>query len=133
MRYKFYVTLVISAFICLAAGCVFGQNNIDVKDLKNASPEKRAQFQTEMMKSRLDLDNGQLAKVQGINLKYAQKFQPIIKSSDNRLSKMKQAMALQEQKDKELELVFTKTQFSKYKEFEQELRKRMKAKMNGSN
>jgi hypothetical protein len=131
MRYKFYITLVISAFICSAAGCVFGQNNI--KDLKNASPEQRAQFQTDMMKSKLKLDPAQLLKVQDINLKYAQKFQPIIKSSDSRFSKMKQAMALQEQKDKELETIFTKNQFSEYKEFEQELKSKMRAKMSGSN
>ena len=96
-------------------------------DIKNSTPEQRAAFQTNLMKTKLNLDAAQLAKVTDVNLRYAQKFQPIIKSDDSRFSKMRQAKALQAQKDKELQAIFTKDQFKQYQDFEQELKSKMMA------
>ncbi len=98
-------------------------------DFKNSTPEQRAQFQTEMMKSKLKLDAAQEAKVQAINLKYAGKMQAIIKSDDGRFSKMKQARSLQEAKDNELKAVFNATQYKQYKDFEEEMKEKLKEKM----
>jgi hypothetical protein len=81
-----------------------------------------------MMKSKLKLDTQQMVKVRAINIKYALKFQPIIKSDDSRFSKLKQAMALQGQKDDELKGVFTDAQFKQYKDFENDMRKKMQSK-----
>jgi hypothetical protein len=122
-----YFVLLAMLMACFGVGCVHAQSNADIRNLKNATPGQRAAFQTKMMKDKLKLDAGQVTKAQAINLKYAQKFQPIIKSTDNRFSKMKQAMALQKQKDQELQGVFTKEQFSQYQAFEAEMRSKMRA------
>jgi hypothetical protein len=110
------------------SGCVRAQDGME--KLKNSTPEQRAAYQTKLMQEKLKLDPGQLKKVEAINLKYPQKFQPIIKSSDSRMSKMKQAKALQEQKDMELKVAFTKDQFTQYQAFERELRSKLRARMN---
>jgi hypothetical protein len=101
------------------------QDQEKLQQLKNATPEQRAEFQTNMMKSKLNLEGPQLAQVSAINLKYAQLFQPIMKGDDSRFSKMRKAKALQAQKDKELQGVFTKDQYKLYEDFEQELRSKM--------
>jgi predicted nucleic acid binding AN1-type Zn finger protein len=98
-------------------------------DLKNKTPEQRAAFQTSMMKSKLNLDSGQAAKVQAINLKYAQKYEPIIKSDDSRFSRFRQAKALQKAKDAELKTVFTASQYKQYQDFEAEMKDKLKDKM----
>jgi hypothetical protein len=98
-------------------------------DLKNKTPEQRAAFQTSMMKSKLNLDSDQATKVQAINLKYAQKFEPIIKSDDSRFSRFRQAKALQKAKDAELKTVFTASQYKQYQDFEAEMKDKLKDKM----
>jgi len=100
-----------------------------MQQLKNATPEQRAGFQTNMMKTKLNLQEPQLTKVAAINLKYARLFQPILKSDEGRFSKLKKAKALQEQKDNELQGVFTKEQYKQYEDFEQELKSKMMAAM----
>jgi hypothetical protein len=109
------------------SGCVRAQDGMG--KLKNSTPEQRAAFQTKLMTEKLNLNTIQAKKVEDINLKYAEKFQPIIKSSGSRISKMKQAKALQAQKDTELQTVFTKDQFAQYQAFEQELKSKMMARM----
>lgn len=98
-------------------------------DFKNKTPEQRATFQTDMMKNKLNLDSDQAAKVQAINLKYAQKFEPIIKSDDSRFSRLRQARALQKTKDAELKMVFTSSQYKQYQDFEAEMKEKLKDKM----
>jgi hypothetical protein len=97
--------------------------------LRNASPEKRAEFQSKMMKSKLDLNDGQVKKVQEINLKYAKLFEPILKSKEPSDKRIKLATGIQESKDKELQTVFNKDQFKTYKEFEEKLKSKMMARL----
>jgi hypothetical protein len=130
MRCKFYIAIAIVLVTLLTTGNANAQPGI--RDFKNSTPDQRAQFQTLMMKRKLNLDAGQLNKVQTINLKYAQKFQPIIKSTGSRLSKLKQAMALQKQKDQELQTVFTKDQYSQYQAFEAQLSSKLSAHLTDS-
>jgi len=104
-----------------------------LQKLKNATPEQRAAFQTKLMKEKLSLDPAQLSKVSSINLKYAQKFQPLLKSDESRFSKIRLAKALMAQKDKELRAVFTKRQFEVYSAVEQEIREKLKSQMKEQN
>lgn len=97
----------------------------DMDKLKNSTPEKRAQFQTELMKTKLNLDSGQVLKVQAINLAYAKKMEPVLKGDGGRLSKFKQARAIQSAKEGELKAVFTPDQYKKYKAFEDEMKTKM--------
>jgi len=125
-RYSFCNALLIG-FLACASACSFGQGKL--KDLKNSTPQQRAEFQTKRMESKLGLDPAQVKKVSAINLKYAEKFQPIIVSKDDRATKIKQVTTLQSQKDHELQAVFTKQQFAEYQQFEKTLRSRMMARM----
>lgn len=96
---------------------------------KAMTPQQRADFQTGMMLDKLKLGSQQLAKVKVVNLKYALKFQPILMSDKGRFSKFREFKALQEQKDIELKDIFTTSQFKQYKDFEDDMRKKMKAAM----
>src|SRR5262245_19056412 len=73
--------------------------------LMNTTPDQRATAQTAMMKERLDLTADQLPKIAAINLKYAQKMDPIIKGSSGTLMKMSQMRGVNEEKEAELKEV----------------------------
>ena len=126
---KFYFTLILTVISALVATNLKAQSSM--AGMKNATPAQRAQMQTGMMKSKLKLDTNQVLKVQAINLKYAQKFEPIIKGSDGRMKKMKEAMSLQKQKDAELKQVFTTEQYKQYQDFEQEMKSKMMSRLSG--
>jgi hypothetical protein len=100
---------------------------VNPADLKNKTPEQRAQYQTRLMKSKLGIDTLQIRKVQAINLKYAKKMEPILKSSDSKITRIKLAMELQKAKDAELTAIFTPEQNKKYLAIESELMNKAKA------
>jgi hypothetical protein len=111
----------------------FGTGSVKAQtwgSMKNATPQQRADFQTKMMTSKLDLNPEQVKKVSVINLAYAGKFQPILKGTGDKSARLKQAMALQGQKDKELQQVFDKKQFAQYQDFEQQMKSRMASLVN---
>jgi hypothetical protein len=118
-------------FVCVSIALFFSMpiyaQNIG-KDFKDKTPEERAKFQTDMMKNKLSLKVDQVAKVQAINLSYAEKFDPIIKSNDNKLTRFMRAMDLQKAKDAELKKVFTAEQYKQYEAIESELKAKMKGK-----
>ena len=122
-----YCNALLIGLLTFVSACSFGQGSL--KDFKNTTPGQRAEFQTKMMESKLGLDEAQVKKVSAINLKYAEKFQPLLKSTGDQATKIKQATALQGQKDKELQAVFNKQQFAEYQQFEQKIRSRMMARM----
>ncbi len=100
--------------------------------LKGSSAEERANFQTEWMKEKLHLDANQIQKVKDINLKYALKNEPVMKSSDGKLAKFRQLKANQNDKEAELKQVFSKEQFKQYEELKDELQEKMKERMQNS-
>lgn len=100
---------------------------VNPADLKNKTPEQRAQYQTRLMKSKLGIDTLQIRNVQAINLKYAKKMEPILKSSDSKITRIKLAMELQKAKDAELTAIFTPEQNKKYLAIESELMNKAKA------
>jgi len=128
MNVRCYYNTLFIGLLTLLSACSFGQGSL--KDLKNSTPQRRAEFQTKMMESKLGLDEAQVKKVSVINLKYAEKFQPIIKSKDDQTTKIKQVTTLQGQKDRELQAVFNKQQFAQYQQFEQKIRSRIMARIN---
>ncbi len=99
--------------------------------LKSMTPQERADFQTKMMLDKLKLGNQQLAKVKVVNLKYALKFQPILMSDKGRFSKFRafKTSFARAVKDVELKDIFTTSQFKQYKDFEDDMRKKMKTAM----
>jgi hypothetical protein len=122
---NFYVALLVLSVSNLTSA--FAQNKAN--DLKHKTPEERAKFQTEMMRTKLNLNAQQQSKIEVINLNYAKKFEPIIKSSDRKITRFKQAMSLQKAKDEELKKVFTAGQYQQYEKFKETLKSTLKDKM----
>ncbi|MFS2189768.1 hypothetical protein ACCC92_24040 [Mucilaginibacter sp. Mucisp84] len=96
--------------------------------MQDKTPQERAKFQTEMMKSKLGLDSMQASQVEALNLKYALKNEPILKSDNSKLSKFKQLRSLQKEKESELKKVFTSEQYKQYQDFKEEMKAQLKEK-----
>lgn len=119
------IALTLTLLFVLSGQLVMAQNASAMQD---RTPQERAKFQTEMMKSRLGLDSVQLNQVKAINLKYALKNEPVIKSGDGRLSKFRQIKSSQKEKEAELKTIFTTEQFKQYQAFQDEMKAQMKEK-----
>lgn len=108
--------LMLIAVLFCCAGTVAAQDSL------RTSPEARAKGLTDKMKTELALSDDQYGNVYGINLKYAQKNQTIMKGSGNKLSKFQTLRSQNEAKTKELKAVLTKEQFDKYQKMQKELK-----------
>jgi len=86
----------------------------DMDALKDTTPAERAKAQTAMMTMKIGLTDAEVAKVGPINLKYAEKMDPIIKGSDLPVMKMRAARSLEGQKEGELKAVLTPDQFQQF-------------------
>jgi hypothetical protein len=109
----------------LYAVAVFAQ----MEELRNTTPAQRAKLQTALMKMKLNLAPEQMKKVMGINLKYAQQMDPIIKGSEGKLRKAAQARAIDEAKDNELQTALSGEQYQAYMAYKEEMRQRMVEKL----
>ena len=119
------VTVALTLLLMLAGQLAMAQNASATQD---KTPQERAKFQTTIMKSKLGLDSVQLNRVEAINLKYALKNEPVIKSGDSKLSKFKQLRSSQKEKDAELQKTFTAEQYKQYQASQQEMKARLKEK-----
>jgi len=98
--------------------------------LRSATPEKRAQMLTDMMKTKLALNDAQVRQVSAINLAYALKMEPIIKSDDSKFSKYCKVRPLLAEKDEKLKGAMTADQFAKYQDIKQQMMDQAKKTMN---
>ena len=110
--------------IMLITQCATAQDSGD--GFKNKTPEQRAQLQTNMMKTKLNLDSAQTLLVQDINLKYAKEIDPVLTGDADRMAKFRQMKSIQEKKNKELKAVLSKDQYKQYEELEEEMKKKFK-------
>jgi hypothetical protein len=90
-----------------------------------STPEERARFQTEWMKMNLKLSDNQLTQVAQVNLTYAQKIEEV-KNISSKISKLKKAKSIMDEKDGVLKKILTKDQFQIYSDKKEELRNKMK-------
>jgi hypothetical protein len=105
-------------------------------ELKNTTPAERASLQTELMKSKLALTPEQTQAVADLNLKYANRMEPIIKGSSNSLSKMFQMRKINNEKETELKRILSSQQWETFdasrdemrQDFEERIEKRTGAK-----
>ena len=97
--------------------------------LASTTPQERAKLQTEFMKTRLDLTPEQVQSVGALNLKYAQRMDPVIKGSEGPLMKMRQAREINEAKEAELKGLLSPPQFEKYLASREEMREKFGRKM----
>jgi hypothetical protein len=96
------------------------------EQLKNATPEERAQKITDWMKTNLQLTDEQATTVHGINLKYANENEALKDNTAARRDKYKKFKETQAAKDQELKGALTPEQFSTYLSKKKELQEKMK-------
>ncbi len=96
--------------------------------LMNTTPQERAEAQTAFMQTKLALTADQTPKVAALNLKYAQKMDPIIKGSSGPLMKMRQMNEVNQEKEAELQQLLSADQFQKYLASKEELREKLEEK-----
>ena len=119
-KYSFILFVVISGSIALPH-TVQAQTQAWIEQIKKAPPLERAVMQTDLMKSKLALNDWQYQQANHVNKKYALLIAPILAGDDSKFSKYRQIKALMETKDQELKKIFTADQFGKYQEVEKEL------------
>jgi Spy/CpxP family protein refolding chaperone len=115
-----------SALVLLAAAVASAQG---LEALAHTTPQQRAEVQTELMKAKLGLQPDQVAKIQAINLKYAQQMEPVIKGSMGPLIKARQAKSIDEQKAAELQTVLSPQQYQSYLASKEELRQKLEERL----
>jgi len=122
---KKIITLTKISFLIIAAGILFitsiNAQSVNRDSLKNATPEQRAQIQSNMMKNKLALTDDQYRQVSDINLKYARKMDNLKQNGGGKFSKTRKAKSILSDKDDELQKVLTKEQFEKYETFKKEM------------
>ena len=99
----------VGAVLCAVSGWA-----ADMDALEDTTPAERAAAQTAMMKTTLGLTDAESSKVAPVNLKYAEKMEPIIKGSTPSLVKMEDAREVEQQKEVELKAVLTADQFTTF-------------------
>jgi len=92
--------------------------------LKNTTPGERAAIQNELMKSKLGLSPDQEKKIAELNLKYANKMQPIIQGSEGPFEEMRDVRSINEEKEGELKRILSPDQFQKYLAGKEEMREK---------
>ena len=90
--------------------------------------DRAAKF-TEWMKSTLKLTDDQVAKVQVINLKYANKTDELMKAAQSKDDKKKAMKSQEEARDAELKGVLTDSQYQTYLAKKKEMKKNAKQAM----
>ena len=118
-------TLTKISFLIIVAGILsitsINAQSVNRDSLKNATPEQRAQMQSDMMKNKLVLTDEQYKQVSDINLKYARKMDDLKQNGGGKFSKARKAKSIMSDKDDELQKVFTKEQFEKYETLKKEM------------
>jgi hypothetical protein len=118
------VVLACSLLIAFAAGSSPAQM---LDKLAKTTPQERATIQTGFMKKKLGLSGEELAKVDAINLKFAEKAEPVIKGSDGPFMKMRAMRSLQTEKNGELKTVLTPDQYAKYQAAQDEMKQQFES------
>nr|WP_295927707.1 hypothetical protein [uncultured Dyadobacter sp.] len=96
------------------------------KLLMDKPARERAEAQTQRMAASLGLDSVQTEKVGRINLRYAQKVDPVVQGNGNRMSKLKAVRTLQKEKEGELKQVLNQQQFEQFKQQQQAMKDEIK-------
>ena len=100
--------------------------SVNAQDKQPMNPQEKAQKLTDWMKTNLKLTDDQVAKVQPINLKYAQKMADTKNSTQDQNAKMAAMKADEEAKDAELKAVLTPEQYSAWQTKKADMKKEMK-------
>lgn len=120
------VKLAITAVIALVLPMVA---MAQMEEIKNSTPEARAQMQDKWMQSNLALDEKASASVSAINLKYAKETQALVASDSPKFKKLMAFKSNAQAKDAELKTVLTAQQYSQYQQKKSEMEAQIKQKL----
>ena len=112
--------------LVVALGATAKVNGQASGQMKNATPEERAQKITDWMKTNLQLTDEQATSVHAINLKYANENEALKDNTATRRDKYKKFKDTQAAKDQELKGALTPEQFNAYLSKKKELEEKMK-------
>ena len=101
--------------------------------LRNTTPAERAGMQTEFMQSKLDLTADQKRAVTDLNLKYANKMEPVIKGSAGPMVRGRQMREINQEKEAELKGILSPQQWEKYQASREEMREKLEERMEKGN
>ncbi|GAB3929134.1 hypothetical protein [Mucilaginibacter myungsuensis] len=121
-----YLTIIGILISSVAINTASAQDKDAKAMMKESTPEQRAKLQTGMMKTKLRLDSATVTKVQAINLKYAQKLDPVMKGDGRKLKMIREAMSIQKEKDAELKTALSKDQYQAYEKMKDDMRDKIK-------
>ncbi|KAA2239694.1 hypothetical protein F0L74_26240 [Chitinophaga agrisoli] len=119
---------VISFFMLLLALAPAAVSAQAKQNFKNSTPEQRAEKQSEFLGTQLQLNDAQREKVNAINLKYSKQMDGVMKGNGTRISKLKSARKLNQDKEAEYKAILTPDQIKQYDQIKKELRDKMKEK-----
>ncbi len=114
----------IVAILVLSISSAFAQSQA-AADMTN---EEKAQMMTEKQNEKLKFQVDQEEKMYAINLKYLKEMQDI-SAAGKSMSTMMKMKNMAGRKDKEVKKVLDKTQFKAYKKLNEEMRAKMKERM----
>lgn len=92
--------------------------------LAKTTAQERAGIQTAFLEKKLGLSPEEAQKVGAINLKYAEKTEPVIKGDDGMFAKARQMKAIQAEKDAELQTALSPQQYQAYDAAKDELKQK---------
>ncbi|GAB4001768.1 hypothetical protein GCM10028807_58740 [Spirosoma daeguense] len=114
------VNVVMVVFLSLLSMGSFAQQR------EVGTPEERANRQTARMKEALNLSPDQEKNVAAINLKYAQKNQPLLENGGRNLKTLRQVRSIMSDKDKEMKAALRSDQYKQYEAIKEEMRNNMR-------
>ena len=110
------------ATVFLLSVSTFGQKKMDANEM--------AEYQNNLMKSELNLNSEQLAKVEQLNAKYSVKTADLMNKEGSMFGKIGDMKKIKKAKNEELAKILTEEQMEKFEdELEPKIRKTMRKKM----
>lgn len=106
--------------VFLAIGTVAAANPLGV--LQGATPQQRADLQTQFMKQHFSLDPELLERVASLNLATAKSVQPIIDGSEGTFAKISALRSADEQKDAALNELLPPEPYAHYESSKSDLK-----------
>ena len=128
MRRRDFLSLAVTA---VAVVSIVPEACAQLDKLRNTTPAERAGMQTDFMASKLDLTPDQKRAVTDLNLKYANKAEPVIKGSSGPMVKARQMREINQEKETELRGILSPQQWEKYEASRAEMREKLEERMEG--
>lgn len=121
---------ILARLVALALVLLFASSAAAQFDkLKGTTPEQRAKVLTEVMKLKLGLSPAEEEKIAALNLKYAQRMQPVIDGGEGVFKEMREIRDINGEKEAELKKTLSPDQFTKYMASKDEIKEKFEEKL----